>query len=113
MTQDWKHLEPARARALAAGWRDREILVIGDVMLDRYLWGNVSRISPEAPVPVVEVERETVRLGGAANVSQNVLSLGGRPVLLGVVRSSKRWFTVCQIARLCAIQSPLYAFDVL
>jgi rfaE bifunctional protein kinase chain/domain len=85
MTQDWTQLVPARARELAARWRDRDVLVVGDVMLDRYLWGNVNRISPEAPVPVVEVERETVRLGGAANVSQNLRSLGARPVLVGVV----------------------------
>ena len=54
-------------------------------MLDRYLWGNVSRISPEAPVPVVEVESETFRLGGAANVAANVLSLEAQPILVGVV----------------------------
>lgn len=63
----------------------RRILVAGDVMLDRYLWGVVSRISPEAPVPVVDVRSETYRLGGAANVARNVLSLGGAPVLVGVV----------------------------
>ena len=52
------------------------VLVIGDVMLDHYIWGAVSRISPEAPVPVVHVERESVQLGGAANVYNNVLSTG-------------------------------------
>ena len=65
--------------------RGRAVLVIGDVMLDRYLWGNVSRISPEAPVPVVDVERETMRLGGAANVCHNVQSLGALPRLLTVI----------------------------
>ena len=64
---------------------NQRILVLGDVMLDRYLWGTVSRISPEAPVPVVEVQSETHRLGGAANVAQNVLSLDASPVLIGVV----------------------------
>jgi D-beta-D-heptose 7-phosphate kinase/D-beta-D-heptose 1-phosphate adenosyltransferase len=64
--------------------RDRPILVLGDVMLDRYLWGNVHRISPEAPVPVVDVESETVRLGGAANVAHNVAALGARPILVAV-----------------------------
>lgn len=63
----------------------QRILILGDVMLDRYLWGTVSRISPEAPVPVVEVQSETHRLGGAANVAQNVLSLDASPVLIGVV----------------------------
>ncbi|HEX7880604.1 MAG TPA: PfkB family carbohydrate kinase, partial [Candidatus Eisenbacteria bacterium] len=64
--------------------RDRPILVLGDVMLDRYLWGNVHRISPEAPVPIVDVESETVRLGGAANVAHNVSALGARPILVAV-----------------------------
>ena len=61
------------------------ILVIGDIMLDRFIWGNVSRISPEAPVPVVEVERETIMLGGAANVVNNLVSLGGNVMMCGIV----------------------------
>ena len=71
-------------RALAA-FRGQRIVVLGDVMLDRYWWGSVRRISPEAPVPVVEVSRETVRLGGAANVAANVRALDGEPILIGVV----------------------------
>lgn len=63
----------------------RRVLVVGDVMLDRFLWGEVDRISPEAPVPVVKVSRETTRLGGAANVAANLGSLGVRAVLVGVV----------------------------
>jgi len=59
--------------------------VVGDVMLDRFVWGKVSRISPEAPVPVVEIEREDFHLGGAANVARNLASLGGSPLLLGIV----------------------------
>ncbi len=61
------------------------VLVLGDVMLDRYLWGDTSRISPEAPVPVIEAREETCRLGGAANVARNVRALGGRPWLVGIV----------------------------
>lgn len=61
------------------------ILVVGDVMLDRYLWGSVSRISPEAPVPIVKIERQEDRLGGAANVAKNIASLGGQVTLMGVV----------------------------
>ena len=53
------------------------VLVIGDIMVDEYIWGKVSRISPEAPVPVVNVTRETLLLGGAANVVNNIRSLGG------------------------------------
>ena len=63
----------------------RRVLVAGDIMLDRYLWGTVSRISPEAPVPVVDVRSETYRLGGAANVARNVVSVGAEPLLVGAV----------------------------
>jgi D-glycero-beta-D-manno-heptose-7-phosphate kinase len=65
--------------------RGKRVLVIGDIMVDEYIGGSVSRISPEAPVPVVEVETEELRLGGAANVAANVRSLGGNPALIGVV----------------------------
>src|SRR5262245_11112480 len=54
------------------------VLVVGDLILDHYIWGRVNRISPEAPVPVVNVTSESLLLGGAANVANNVLSLGGR-----------------------------------
>jgi rfaE bifunctional protein kinase chain/domain len=60
------------------------VLVVGDVMLDRYWFGEVSRISPEAPVPVVKVERSEERLGGAANVARNIAALGAQPSLLSV-----------------------------
>lgn len=61
------------------------ILVVGDVMIDRYLWGTVERISPEAPVPIVRVDRQEDRLGGAANVAKNIASLGGQVTLMGAV----------------------------
>ena len=61
------------------------VLVIGDLMVDRYIWGEVKRISPEAPVPVVEVSQENLHLGGAANVAHNILSLGGRVFIAGVI----------------------------
>ena len=61
------------------------ILVVGDVMLDRYWHGEVSRISPEAPVPVVHVRREENRLGGAANVALNIKTLGAQATLLSMV----------------------------
>lgn len=63
----------------------RRVLVIGDVILDRYLWGSATRVSPEAPVLVVDVEREEARLGGAANVAHNVRALGAHPALIGAV----------------------------
>jgi D-beta-D-heptose 7-phosphate kinase/D-beta-D-heptose 1-phosphate adenosyltransferase len=66
---------------------DRQVLVVGDIMMDEFLWGEVSRISPEAPVPIVKVERQTYLLGGAANVVNNLLGLGGQVLLAGVVGS--------------------------
>jgi rfaE bifunctional protein, domain I len=63
----------------------KKILVLGDVMLDRYWWGDVSRISPEAPVPVVRLRRTSVAAGGAANVAANVAGLGAIPILIGAV----------------------------
>lgn len=63
----------------------QNILVIGDVMLDKFVWGKVSRISPEAPVPVVEITRESHAFGGAGNVANNITTLGGRACIVGVV----------------------------
>ena len=78
-------LDSAALRALVAGFAGRRVAVLGDLMLDRYLWGRVERISPEAPVPVVEIDRESASLGGAGNVAANLSSLGATPVLFGVV----------------------------
>ncbi len=61
------------------------IAVAGDMILDRFIWGRVDRISPEAPVPVIEIMNETIHLGGAANVASNLVSLGARPIPLGVI----------------------------
>ena len=77
--------DPVALRATVARFAGCRILVLGDLMLDRYLWGRVDRISPEAPVPVVEIERETFALGGAGNVAVNLRSLGAEPVLAGVL----------------------------
>jgi D-glycero-beta-D-manno-heptose-7-phosphate kinase len=65
--------------------KNARVLVVGDVMLDRYWFGNVERISPEAPVPIVHVQRTEERPGGAANVARNVAALGGQATLLSVV----------------------------
>jgi len=74
----------AVVEALRGGLARRRVLVVGDVMLDRYLWGRVSRISPEAPVPVLHLERETDAAGGAANVARNLAGLGLQVALAGV-----------------------------
>jgi D-beta-D-heptose 7-phosphate kinase/D-beta-D-heptose 1-phosphate adenosyltransferase len=76
---------PETLAAAVSRFRKKKILVLGDVMLDRFLWGTVSRISPEAPVPVVEIQKETICLGGAANVAANIKGLGGEPFPLAVV----------------------------
>jgi rfaE bifunctional protein kinase chain/domain len=75
----------SRLQTLFDNLSGKRVAVIGDLMLDRYFWGSVTRISPEAPVPVVEVESESTRLGGAANVANNIASLGGTPFMVGVV----------------------------
>ncbi len=74
-----------RAEELIRAMRDRRIVVLGDVMLDEFIWGDVTRISPEAPVPVVDIRRESVHLGGAANVLANLVALGAKACVVGVV----------------------------
>jgi D-beta-D-heptose 7-phosphate kinase/D-beta-D-heptose 1-phosphate adenosyltransferase len=73
----------SRLLDVVAGFRNARVLVVGDVMLDRFVYARVSRISPEAPVPVLAVEREIATLGGAGNVARNIASLGGRATLIG------------------------------
>jgi len=80
-------LDRAAAAAIVNRVAGQAVVVLGDVMLDRYWWGSVNRLSPEAPVPIVQKERASTALGGAANVAANVASLGGVPWLVGVVGS--------------------------
>lgn len=68
-----------------SNFETKRILVVGDIILDRYIFGKVTRISPEAPVPVVEVTEESYRLGGAANVANNIISLGGKASVSGII----------------------------
>lgn len=77
-----------------SSWQNKKVLIIGDVMVDRYLYGTVERISPEAPVPVLNLEEEKKALGGAANVAMNIKALGGYPIVVGVVGfdSEANWF---------------------
>lgn len=74
-----------RATDIVARFEGRRLVVAGDLMLDRFIWGSVRRISPEAPVPVVEVERESQHLGGAGNVVASLVALGAAAVPVGVV----------------------------
>jgi len=74
-----------RAEKIAKSFAGKKILVVGDLMLDRYVSGSVHRISPEAPVPVVLVSGQSCSPGGAANVSSNIQSLGGQAIMVGTV----------------------------
>jgi rfaE bifunctional protein kinase chain/domain len=78
-------LSVRRTEELLGALAGAEIAVVGDVMLDRYFWGSVHRVSPEAPVPVVDIDDESFHLGGAANVAGNLRGLGATPLLCGVV----------------------------
>src|SRR5262245_41614796 len=77
-------------QAVVDRFSGRRLLVLGDLMLDHYLWGRCERISPEAPVPVVDVQRESSSLGGAGNVAANLTALGAEPVLVGLVGDDER-----------------------
>jgi D-beta-D-heptose 7-phosphate kinase/D-beta-D-heptose 1-phosphate adenosyltransferase len=70
---------------IAENFSKIKILIVGDIMLDRYWWGSVSRISPEAPVPIVTLDKTSLLAGGAANVAANVVGLGAKPYLVGVI----------------------------
>jgi rfaE bifunctional protein kinase chain/domain len=89
--------------------RSRRILVVGDVMLDRYWFGECERISPEAPVPVVRVSRTEERLGGAANVARNVSSLGARAGLLTVVGGDEAGHRLMQLLEQSGVGAHLHA----
>ena|SRR5688572_11493411 len=87
-----------RARQLTSGFADVQILVIGDAMLDKFIVGRVTRISPEAPVPVVAFDHEMLRMGGAANVANNIVALGGRATLVAVTGQDE---PAAMLARAC------------
>lgn len=78
-------INPKRLISIVKNFSKTKILVVGDVMLDEYIWGKVTRISPEAPVPVVNMQNETLMPGGAANVARNVRALNGKAILAGVI----------------------------
>lgn len=79
------NIKRKRAKEIIENAKEKQVAVVGDVMLDRFFWGSVTRVSPEAPVPVIDVEDETFHLGGAANVAKNLSSLGVKPILFGLI----------------------------
>ena len=72
-------------RKVFSSFNDKKVLLIGDAMIDEYIWGKVKRMSPEAPVPVVEIDKHEIRLGGSANCALNIKSLGANPILCTVI----------------------------
>lgn len=76
--------------------QQKRIVVIGDLLLDKYIWGNVDRVSPEAPVAIVSVEKETYVPGGAANVANNIVAVGGKAQLMGIMGNDKAKTTFIQ-----------------
>jgi D-beta-D-heptose 7-phosphate kinase/D-beta-D-heptose 1-phosphate adenosyltransferase len=101
-----KGLPQPRIRELLRRFAKVRLLVVGDLMLDEFLWGTVERISPEAPVPVVRVERESVHLGGAANVVANARALGARVTACGLVGCDAAGEQICtELRRIGAASS--------
>jgi len=90
---------PDRARRIAAAFAGLDLLIVGDAMLDRFIVGRVTRISPEAPVPVVSFDHEMLRIGGAANVAHNVSALGGRATLVAITGQDEAAATLTQACR--------------
>ena len=103
-------LSKQRVEELAQQISDCTVVVLGDVMLDEFIWGDVSRISPEAPVPVVEIRRESTHLGGAANVLANLVALGARACVIGVVGDDD---AAAKVRAELRKQSPMQTNDLL
>ena len=78
-------IQPVRLERLATQFKNKRVLVVGDLMLDQFIWGDATHISPEAPIPVVKVDSESFMPGGAANVVNNICSVGGQAAVAGVV----------------------------
>jgi len=104
------NLSKQRVEEIARQMPERTVVVLGDVMLDEFIWGDVSRISPEAPVPVVEIRRQSTHLGGAANVLANLVALGAKACVIGVVGDDEAGSKIRSALR---EQSPLQTNDLL
>ena len=112
------NIKPDRLNKILSGFTEKNILVIGDLLLDAYFWGKTERISPEAPVPIVEVDRTNYNPGGAGNVALNLAELGSKVSILSVIGSDtngdtllsqlkKAKIDVSQIIRLNNYQTPI------
>jgi D-beta-D-heptose 7-phosphate kinase/D-beta-D-heptose 1-phosphate adenosyltransferase len=94
-------------RLIEGDWKNKHVLVVGDVMMDRYIWGDVERISPEAPVPVVRVAHRTEQPGGAANVAMNIAGLGARVTVAGFVGQDADHAALVQCLKNAGVQPNL------
>lgn len=101
-------MKPICVPDLAQSLQNARVLVVGDVMLDRYWFGDVARISPEAPVPVAKIEKDEYRAGGAANVARNIAALGGRAALLSAVGADDAAQSLQQLMEESGVQPYLY-----
>src|SRR5215208_810164 len=104
-------LAPERAARLVAAFCNAHVLVIGDAMLDTFLVGSVTRISPEAPVPVVAFHHQTHRIGGAANVAHNITALGGHATLIGLIGQDDHGRILTRGCREAGIEAGFLAAD--
>ncbi|UCD16600.1 MAG: D-glycero-beta-D-manno-heptose-7-phosphate kinase [Candidatus Zixiibacteriota bacterium] len=104
-------IKPDRIDKITSNIGKASILILGDIMLDEYLYGMVNRISPEAPVPVVEVNKDQIRLGGAANVANNIQALGDKPYLLGTIGLDDAAIKLSQLLKLRGISGDYLVDD--
>lgn len=100
------NITEAKLRTIFKRSKGKKIAIIGDVMLDKYVYGTISRISPEAPVPVVDIDKTEFKLGGAANVANNIKALEAEPILIGVIGNdydSKHYIDVMKMLGLSTV----------
>jgi len=105
-------LDLRRITEITSGFGDARVLILGDIMLDEYMYGSVDRISPEAPVPVVNISSSKILLGGAANVAANICSLGGEALLLGTVGDDEAAIKISQLLKSEKISDNLLVTDL-
>ena len=86
-------------------FNNKKVLIVGDAMIDAYMWGEINRMSPEAPVPVVEVKKHENRLGGAANVALNLKALGATPILCSVIGTGNRGVLFKELMNECKLST--------
>ena len=99
-------------KTITTQFQDKHIMIIGDIIMDEYIWGDVNRISPEAPVPIFEMTTEKTGCGGAANVAQNIVSLGGEATLIGVIGKDRDGEKLIQMLNPLGVNTTDICMDV-